>query len=155
MLEHSHDTIVQDATRAREYQAGQGRLRLQRQQNIVVEGQRGQHAGDLELQAHAGPRPLRRSGGRELSAPGKKDRTMCRDFRTRHAFHQGALAGPVGSDQAVKFVLGDDEIAAFNAVSLPKDLDQSTPLQGGPWLPFFGGRPKLPTRSRLAQHQTY
>ncbi len=48
LLEHGHDTIVQDTTRSRKYQAGQGRLRLQRQQNIVVEGQRGKHAGDLE-----------------------------------------------------------------------------------------------------------
>ena len=131
LRQHGHDLIMQRAARAREHEVEQRGLRLQREQDVVVERQRRQHAGDLEFQAHAGPGPL---GRRERGDVGVDEAHLAlrRHFGTRNALHQRALAGAVGADQAVKLVLADGERGAVQRGELAEDLDDAARLQGAP-----------------------
>ena len=110
---------------AREQQVEQRRLRLQRQQDVVVEGQRRQHAGDLEFQAHAGAGPLVGDERRDVAGRQSGRCPAVGILGARDAFHQRALAGAVRSDQAVKFVFGDGELGAVKRGQLAEDLDDA------------------------------
>ncbi len=48
------------------------------------------------------------------------------DLGAGDAFHQRALAGAVGPDQAVEFVLGDGEIGAVQRRELAEHLDEAS-----------------------------
>ena len=54
LIEHQQNLLVQRRTAAREDERAQRVLSLQRQQDVVVDGERRKHAGDLELEAQPG-----------------------------------------------------------------------------------------------------
>ena len=119
--QHGHDLVVQEPARAREHEIEQRALRLQREQDVVVERQRRQHGGDLEFQAHAGAGAL---GRRELGNVGVDERHLAlrRHLGAGDALHQRALAGAVRADQAVEFVLADGERGAIERGQLAEDF---------------------------------
>jgi hypothetical protein len=78
VCKHAHPVLVEHLTRARKI-----RSRLHRQQHVVVDRERRQYAGDLELEAEAGVRSLGGSSvgyvsSRALVVPGRRGKMSAR-----------------------------------------------------------------------------
>src|SRR5262249_20533506 len=58
LLEQVHNSLMKRLARARKDQASRRTSRLQREEHVVVNGQRRQDAGDLEFEADPGACPL-------------------------------------------------------------------------------------------------
>src|SRR5262245_28856834 len=58
LLQRLHYSFVEQPTRARKDQAGDRTSRLHRQEHVIVDRERREHAGHLELEADAGACPL-------------------------------------------------------------------------------------------------
>jgi len=121
---------------------------------LSVEGQRGSTLVIWNFQAHAGPRPLRRSGGRDVRARQKRP-NQCVGI-SAPATHFIKVLLPtrwVRSGREIRFS-ATMRSAAFNAVSLPKILTSPRASRRA-MAALFRWPTEIADAFTLAQHQTY